>query len=68
MRVQAAVPDVVWCPANIIEMNMPVTSVGRRSAAIRPRCVIDISTSSRSRSSSLGGGRCRPPFHDPLDQ
>ncbi len=26
IRVQAAVPDVVWCPANIIEMNMPVTS------------------------------------------
>ncbi len=21
----AAVPDVVWCPANIIEMNIPVT-------------------------------------------
>ncbi len=26
MRVQAAVPDVVWWPANIIEMKIPVTS------------------------------------------
>src|ERR1700722_13780725 len=25
MSVQAAVPDVVWWPANIMEMNMPVT-------------------------------------------
>ena len=24
MSVHAAVPEVVWCPANIIEMNMPV--------------------------------------------
>ena len=24
MSVQAAVPDVVWWPANIIEMNIPV--------------------------------------------
>ena len=30
MSVQAAVPDVVWCPANIIEMNMPVTSSARK--------------------------------------
>ena len=25
ISVHAAVPDVVWCPANIIEMNIPVT-------------------------------------------
>ena len=24
ISVHAAVPDVVWCPANIIEMNIPV--------------------------------------------
>ncbi len=60
MRVQAAVPEVVWWPANIIEMNMPVTSSGRK-----PRRAVgfltDISTSTRSDSSSpTGGAAARP--------
>ena len=39
MSVHAAVPEVVWCPANIIEMNMPVTSSARE--ARRPILVAD---------------------------
>ena len=67
MSVQAAVPDVVWCPANIMEMNMPVTSSARKRGE-PSSSVIDMSTSSRSRSSSVGRRRRRPPFHDALDQ
>ena len=37
MRVQAAVPEVVWCPANIIEMNIPVTSSADEARGFRPR-------------------------------
>ena len=55
MSIQALVPEVVWCPANIIEMKMPVTSSGVN------RCVpssffTETSTSSRSRSSLSAGG------------
>ena len=58
MSVHAAVPDVVWWPANIIEMNMPVTmSVENRG--VPSSSWIDIRTSSRSRSSSVAGGPCR---------
>ena len=47
MSVHAAVPEVVWCPANIIEMNMPVTwSAVKRS--VPSSFLIDIRTSSRS--------------------
>ena len=55
MSVQAAVPEVVWWPANIMEMNMPVTvSALKRGEPSSSR--IDMSTSSRSRSSSAAGG------------
>ena len=37
MSVQAAVPDVVWWPANIMEMNMPVTTSASEARASRPR-------------------------------
>ena len=37
MSVHAAVPDVVWWPANIMEMNMPVIIVGGEPVANRPR-------------------------------
>ena len=47
MSVHAAVPDVVWWPANIMEMNMPVTvSAQKRGDPSSSR--IDMSTSSRS--------------------
>ena len=55
MSVHAAVPEVVWCPANIIEMNMPVTSSAQNRSE-PSGFLIDMSTSSRSRSSSSAGG------------
>ena len=55
MSVQAAVPEVVWWPANIMEMNMPVTS-SARNRGDPSSLVMDMSTSSRSRSSSSDGG------------
>ena len=33
--VQAAVPELVWCPANIIEMNMPVISSAEKCGCRR---------------------------------
>ena len=55
MSVQAAVPDVVWWPANIMEMNMPVTvSAPNRRDPSSSR--MDMRTSSRSDSPSGGGG------------
>ena len=55
MRVHAAVPEVVWWPANIMEMNIPVTCRWR-IAVHRPPRRIDMRTSRRSRSSSVAGG------------
>ena len=67
ISVQAAVPEVVWWPANIIEMNMPVTlSVEKRGVPSSLR--IDMSTSSRSRSSSVAAGPSARAVHDPLDE
>ena len=37
MRVQAAVPDVVWWPANIVEMNSPVISSAENGVCRRVR-------------------------------
>ena len=61
MSVQAAVPDVVWWPANIIEMNMPVTRSGLKRGP-PSSSVIDMSTSSRSRSSVSGAVSEARPF------
>ena len=55
MSVQAAVPEVVWWPANIMEMNIPVTvSALKRGEPSSSR--IDIKMSSRSASPSGAGG------------
>ena len=67
MRVHAAVPDVVWCPANIMEMNMPVTtSALKRGLPSGSRTLM--STSSRSRSASAGRLLCRSAVHDLADE
>ena len=56
MSVHAAVPEVVWWPANIIEMNIPVTMSVREARAMPSSSRIDIRTSRRSRSSSVAAG------------
>ena len=60
IRVQAAVPEVVWWPANIIEMNMPVTSSGR-NRSVPSGFLTDMSTSTRSCSSAGAGGPAARP-------
>ena len=67
MSVQAAVPEVVWCPANIIEMNMPVMMSALKWSE-PSSSLIDMRTSSRSRSSLSGDGLAGPAVHDPLHQ
>ncbi|SKW05152.1 Uncharacterised protein [Mycobacteroides abscessus subsp. massiliense] len=48
MRTQEAVPELVWCPANIMEMNMPVISSAVKRG-LPSSSLIMISTSSMSR-------------------
>ena len=60
MTIHDAVVEVVWWPANIIEMKMPVTwSALNRGVPSSSR--IESSTSRRSRSSSGGGSVARRP-------
>ena len=58
MSVHAAVPEVVWCPANIIEMNMPVM-MSAENCGSPSSSLIDSSTSTRSMSSLSGVGAAR---------
>ena len=55
MSIQALVPDVVWWPANIMEMKIPVTSLGV-NRWVPSSFLIDTNTSRRSRSSLSAGG------------
>ena len=57
----------MWCPANIIEMNMPVTSSAEKRG-LPSSSLIDISTSSRSRSPCPWADWPVAPVHDLLHQ
>ena len=67
MSVQAAVPEVVWCPANIIEMNMPVTSSAEKP--VGTVLVLDGHEHIEQVALLVAGGRSGDAaLHDPLDQ